>query len=192
MPEKQEQWMNISNDFMDLWNFPHAVGALDGKHIVMQSPFNSGSEFYNYQSQFSNALLAVVDAKYNFIYVDIGAQGRISDGSVFKASSLQEKIEGKRLQLPEPETIRNKEIPYFFLGDGAFPLSETMMKPYAGIYTKGSKERVFYYSLSRARRVVENAFGLLASVFRVLRKPMLLQPEKAQRVLMAIIYLHNF
>jgi hypothetical protein len=97
MPENQEQWMNISNDFMGLWNFPHAVGALDGKRIVMQSPFNSGSEFYNYQSQFSIVLLAVVDAKYNFIYVDIGAQGRISDGGVFKASSLHEKIEEKRL-----------------------------------------------------------------------------------------------
>ncbi|PNF24470.1 hypothetical protein B7P43_G09104 [Cryptotermes secundus] len=190
MPEEQEKWMNISNDFMDLWNFPHVVGALDGKHIVMQSPFNSGSEFYNYQLQFNIVLLTLVDAKYNFIYADIGAQGRIADGGVFKASSLHEKIEGKHLQLPEPETIQNKEIPYFFLGDGAFPLSETMMKPYAGIYTKGSKERVFNYHLSRASRVVENAFDLLASVFRVLQK--LLQPEKAQRVVMAIIYLHNF
>lgn len=47
MPEEQEQWLNISNNFMDLWNFPRVVGALDDKHIVMQSPFNNGSEFYN-------------------------------------------------------------------------------------------------------------------------------------------------
>jgi hypothetical protein len=44
MPENQEQWMNISNDFMDLWNFSRAVGALDGKHIVMQRSFKSGSQ----------------------------------------------------------------------------------------------------------------------------------------------------
>jgi hypothetical protein len=83
------------------------------------------------------------------------------------------------LKLPKPEVLkeRNKKIPYFFLGDGAFALSETIKKPYSGTYLTGSKERIFNYRVSRARRVVENAFGILVSVFRVLRKPMLLQPE---------------
>lgn len=107
--------MNISNDFMDLWNFPHAVGAFDGKHIVMQSPFNSGSEFYNYQSQFSIVLLAVVDAKYNFIYVHIGAQGRISDGGVFKASSLHEKVKGNVCNYQKPKPSETRKFHTFFL-----------------------------------------------------------------------------
>ena len=51
---------------------------------------------------------------------------------------------------------------------------------------------MFNYRLSRTRRVVENAFGVLSSVFRVLRKPLLLQPERAQVVIMATIRLHNF
>lgn len=195
MPKTQEDWMGVSKAFMDLWNFPHALGAMDGKHIIIQCPFNSGTEYYNYKSQFSIVLMGVVDANYNFIYVDIGAQGRISDGGVLKATSFHEKIEKQALKLPEPEVLndkRPKKVPYFFLGDGAFPLNETIMKPYSGTYLKGSKERIFNYRLSRARRIVENAFGILASVFRVLRKPMLLQPEKAQLVVMAAIYLHNF
>ncbi|KAJ8886311.1 hypothetical protein PR048_012522 [Dryococelus australis] len=47
IPDNQEEWMKIRKEFIDLWNFPHAVGALDGKHVVIQSPFNSGTDFYN-------------------------------------------------------------------------------------------------------------------------------------------------
>lgn len=66
------------------------------------------------------------------------------------------------------------------------------MKPYSGVHGKGSKERIFNYLLSRGQRVVENAFGILASVFRVFRKPMLLQPEKVQIISIAAVHLHNF
>lgn len=53
----------------------------------------------------------------------------------------------------------------------SFPLSNYLMKPYSGIYDKSSPQRIFNY---RLRRVVENAFGIISSVFQVLRKPMLL------------------
>ena len=66
------------------------------------------------------------------------------------------------------------------------------MKVYPGQHPKDSKERIFNYRIFRARRVVEDVFGLLLSVFRVLRKPMLLEPEIAQLVAMTVAYLHNF
>ncbi|KAG5875075.1 hypothetical protein JTB14_004808 [Gonioctena quinquepunctata] len=65
------------------------------------------------------------------------------------------------------------------------------MKPSSGLHDKGSKERVFNYRLSRPRRVVENAFGILSSSFRVLRKPMLLNPDVATKVTLTTIHLHN-
>lgn len=66
------------------------------------------------------------------------------------------------------------------------------MKPYSGNHAKGSIERIFNYRLCRARRVVENVFGILASVFRIFRKPMLVQPEKASLICMTCALLHNF
>lgn len=66
------------------------------------------------------------------------------------------------------------------------------MKPYPGVYNKGSSQRIFNYRLSRARRVVENVFGIMTSVFRVFRKPMLLEPQKVSTIVMACILLHNF
>jgi hypothetical protein len=80
----------------------------------------------------------------------------------------------------------------FFIGDKAFPLSENIMQIYPGQHPKGSKERIFNYRICRARRVVENVFGRASSVFRVLRKPLLLEPEKAPLVVMAIACLHIF
>lgn len=98
------------------------------------------------------------------------------------------------LNLPTPTPLRNVNInlPYVFLGDGAFALNKTLMKPYPGEHLADTKERVFNKKLSSARVVVENTFGVMSSVFRVLRKPMLLQPEPATEVVMACIVLHNF
>ena len=80
----------------------------------------------------------------------------------------------------------------FFIGDEALPLSKNLMNVYPGQHPKDSKERIFNYRICRARRVVENVIGLSSSVFRVLRKPMLLEPVNAQPVAMTIACLHNF
>lgn len=194
MPSTPDEWEKIAEKFEEIWNFPHCIGAIDGKHITLQAPMNSGSDFYNYKSHFSIVLMAVADADYNFIFVDIGCQGRISDGGVFKNCELYKKIENTNLNAPEPSALvgRETKVPYVLLGDAAFPLNDHIMKPYSGIHPSGSPKRIFNYRLSRTRRVVENAFGIASSVFRVLRKPMLLELQKAELIVMAVVCLHNF
>uniref|UniRef100_A0A2S2NBZ4 Putative nuclease HARBI1 n=1 Tax=Schizaphis graminum TaxID=13262 RepID=A0A2S2NBZ4_SCHGA len=194
MPSSSDEWEIIAKRFEQLWHYPNCIGSMDGKHVVIQSPINSGTEYFNYKHFFSIVLFALVDADYNFLFVDIGCQGRISDGGVFKNSTLHKKIESGNMNLPSPKPLpgRNKNIPYVILADAAFALANNVMKPYSGIHNIGSKERVFNYRLSRARRTVENAFGISSAVFRILRKPLLLEPEKAELVVMAIVHLHNF
>jgi len=67
----QEDMIEISKDFWKKWNFPNCVGAIDGKHIRIFSPKNSGSLFFNYKDCFSIVLLAIVDANCKFVFVDI-------------------------------------------------------------------------------------------------------------------------
>ncbi|XP_074026092.1 uncharacterized protein isoform X1 [Leptinotarsa decemlineata] len=138
--------------------------------------------------------MVIVDADYNCIYVDIGYQGRVSDGGVFQNCELYQRLTNNALNVPAPRALfgRRNEVPYVFVGDAAFPLTENLMKPYQGTYVRGSPERIFNYRLSRSRRIVENAFGIMSSVFRVLRKPMLLEADKATLIVMTVACLHNF
>lgn len=192
MPSTEQDWLTVENGFHT--RFPHAIGAIDGKHVVLQAPFNSDSEYYNYKKSFSIVLLALVDSNYCFMFADIGCQGRISDGGVLKNSTLWNKMENNLLGLPPATPLPNGNIPlpYVFLGDGAFALHRTLMKPYPGEHLEGTKERIFNKKLSSSRVVVENTFGVMSSVFRVLRKPLLLQPDPAIRAVMACVVLHNF
>jgi len=68
--------------YQALWNFPHAVGAIGGKHVML-CPRNSASEYFNYKNSISIVLFALVDANYNFIFVDAGCQGKISGQRCF-------------------------------------------------------------------------------------------------------------
>ena len=57
---------------------------------MIQAPKNSKSLFFNCKKHFSVVLLAVVDANYKFVIMDIGAYGRQSDGSALPIHSLVE------------------------------------------------------------------------------------------------------
>lgn len=98
------------------------------------------------------------------------------------------------MSLPPDITLpgRTKLSPYVFVGDDAFPLLRNILKPYPGVHENRSGSRIFNYRLSRARRISENVFGILSSVFRIFRKPLLLNLDKATEVTLAAIYLHNY
>lgn len=137
--------------------------------------------------------MGIADAKYKFTYIDVGANGRISDGGVFNRTSFFKSLTDGELHLPVPEPLpgRDELIPYLLVADDAFALSNNLMKPYAKRNLSGI-ERVFNYRLSRARRIVENAFGILASRFRVFGKPIHLVPEKVRKITIACCALHNY
>ncbi|XP_050516618.1 putative nuclease HARBI1 [Diabrotica virgifera virgifera] len=112
VPSSKEEWQKISSEFKEKWHFPHAIGALDGKHVAIRAPANEGSYYYNYKGFHSLVLLALVDANYKFIYVDCGGNGRISDGGVYRNSSLYAAVNVNNvLQIPPPEPLPGKRNP---------------------------------------------------------------------------------
>ena len=169
------------------------MGALDGKRFLIRKPANSGSEYFDYKTHHSIIMLALVDANYKFLFVDVGAQGRASDAGVWAKSNLKEYLEEKRLQVPDDSFLpfSNIKSPYMIVGDDAFPLKTYLMKPYPG-QNISPDQRIFNYRLSRARRVSENAFGILASKFRVFAAPIISNPENIKKIIFASVALHNY
>lgn len=91
-------FLRVAKGFEDKWNFPNCIGALDGKHIMIQSPQHSGSEFFNYKKHYSIVLMALCDADYAFLMCDVGAAGRQSDGGIFKNSEFGKKFYSNSIQ----------------------------------------------------------------------------------------------
>lgn len=188
----EKDWRHIAEDFQMKWQFPHCVGALDGKHVALLAPPQSGSVYYNYKHFHSIVLLALVDANYRFIYVDIGNYGRIADGGVYQHSTLATAMASNALGIPPPDDVAGcGNLPYVIVADDAFALKPYLMKPYP-LRGLTPEQNIFNYRLSRARRTVENAFGILSSRFRIFRKAIPLAPEKVETVTMAACCLHNF
>ena len=192
-PSTKEEWAPISQDFQDLWNLPHCIGAIDGKHISMDCPKNSGSLFYNYKGWFSIVLLAVCDARYFFTLVDVGDFGSNNDSGILASSEMQKGFESNEFDLPSPSAIpgcKLEKVPYFLVGDEIFPLKTWLMRPYPGKQTED--KRIFNYRLSRAWRVIENTFGILAARWRVFRRPIRASVKTVEIVTKAALCLHNY
>ncbi|KAL1448219.1 hypothetical protein WDU94_000600 [Cyamophila willieti] len=78
------------------WDFPHCLGAIDGKHVDIIPPCGSGSQYYNYKGRHSLVLMAIVNANYQFLLCDFGTNGRISEGGVLQNTKFFEKLEDKK------------------------------------------------------------------------------------------------
>ena len=211
-PTSSDEWLAIARDFEHRWNMPHALGALDGKHVKIRCPPNSGSNYWCvYKHCYSIVLLALVDADYRFIWADTGGVGHMSDCQIFNQSELKQVLENKEVDVPAPRVLPNdhqprqddsdaaegeavaeqpKNVPYFILADDAFPLRDYLMKPLSRRFMN-RRQHIFNYRISRARRVVENAFGIMACRWRCLLTVLQLNPEVVRLVVEACICLHN-
>ena len=85
-PTNKADWLNISSCFEETWNLPHVLGAIDGKHIRVQCPKNTGSLYHNYKGFFSMVLLAICDARYCFTIYDVGHYGSNNESGVLAKS----------------------------------------------------------------------------------------------------------
>ena len=150
-----------------LLEFSPNLGALDGKHVAIKCPEDSGSIFYNYQCFYSIVLIALVDAKYRFVWIDVGYE--TSDAQLFNSCELKQRLKSETLGVPLPEPMSNddEDTPYFFVADETFAMTTWPMKPYAR-RAMAKQERIYNYRLSQAWRLVENAFGILTNRFQCL------------------------
>ena len=101
---------------------------------------------------------------------------------------------GNKLNFQPDSPLKEAEelgpMPYVVVGDDAFPLHTNLMRPYPG---RGCPpdQQAFNYRLSFARRIVENAFGILAAQWRVFHTKLSVRPELVTKIVKAACCLHN-
>lgn len=196
MSEKNEEdWRNIAKQFHVRTDFPNCIGAVDGKHIRLKKPATTGSEFYNYKNFFSTVLLGVVDADYCFVAIDVGSYGANSDSNILKKSNFGRRLHANQLNIPNaqmlPQDDKGKPMPFMIVGDEAFALSRNILRPYPR-RNLTVKQRIYNYRLTRARRMVECTFGILANKWRILHRPIDVELAFADYIIKACCILHNF
>jgi len=151
---KKEDWERIANEFWAIWNFPNCIGALDGKHVVIEAPPNSGSLYFNYKKTFSIVLLVLVDAQYKFIAVNIGAYGKNSDGGILSHSNIGKALEKNKMNIPS---------------DRELPLGQMRDLTQVPKYTKTSKKKYSTNVFQRREKLLMMLLDKLlpSSVFTV-------------------------
>lgn len=137
--------------------------------------------------------MAIVSAKYKFLMVDIGGEGRHSDRGIFKNSIMAQRLQQNEMYVPTPIPIftGGKAMPYMLVADEAFQLNNFTLRPYPK-RTLTNEQRVFNYRLSRARRVVENVFGIMAARWCIFSKPINTSLKTAESIVKAYVVLHNY
>lgn len=138
--------------------------------------------------------MAVADYRYKFTLVDIGAYGGNSDGGIFADSEIGKSLKNNNLNLPNgTAALPGCDIvtPGFFMADGAFQLLKKIMKPYSAKRLL-NKQKIFNYRISRARQIIESAFGIYSNKWNIFHKALCMLSEAADIVVAACVCLHNF
>ncbi len=149
-PTTPDDWMVVTNTNSHRWQYHHCLGAIDGKHVAIRKPMNAGSYYFNYKNFHSIVLMALVDEDYKFTWVEVGANGTSSDAQIFEDCGLKEAVDQHVIGFPPPDHMPDddRDTPYFFVADNAFPLHTFMMKPYGRLGLE-VPERIYNYQMSR-------------------------------------------
>ena len=158
---------------------------------------NAGSGYFNRKTTHSVVFLAICNANYEFILVNIGDSERQSDGSGYVNCHLGFCIENKKLSIPACDEIVNDSGVKFlkgFLRRRSFWTKTTYDEAIhrAKITQLTIAQLIFNYRLSLARRFIENAFSIMTTRFRIFPRPMIVNVDKAVNITKACVALYNF
>ena len=86
-------------------------------------------------------------------------------------------------------------LPFFLVRDEIFPIKTWLMRSYPRTDLSCDKKKIYNYRHSRARRVIENAFGISSTRWRIFYKPIKSIKstlENAENYTVACLALHNY
>lgn len=181
----------VVTGFKHKWGFPQCTGVVDGTHIPIVSPQEYPADYFNRKGWHSILMQGTVNHLGHFVDVYIGWPGRVHDARVFTNSTLYRKGQEGVLLPQWVEHLGGKDIPLVILGDPAYPLLPWLMKAFPDNGRLTSQQKLFNYRLSRARVVVEHAYGRLKGRWRCLLKRIDIDVRNVPELIAACCTLHN-
>ena len=179
------------NGFHCRWDFPQTVGTIDRMHIPILRPKESGSIYYNRKGYHPILMQAIVEFRGLFIDVNIGWPGKVQNARVFANLSCYRKGTNGTMFPNWPRTIGGVSVPLVILGDAVYLLLPWLMKPYLENASTTRQQHNYNYRHSRARMIVENAFGHLKGRWRCLLKRIDSPVLNVSNIVASCTVLHN-
>ena len=177
-------------DFESLSGLPQCGGAVDGTFMHIRKPVLFGDSFWCYKQFSAILILACVDARGVFTYVNAGNPGCIGDAAAYNNSRLCRNVRSRRWLGGNGKTLNGVIVQPFLVGDAAFALSTTMLKCFPD-GQNGPHQHTLNYRVIRTRRVIEQAFGRWRGRFRVTVKNDISDHQFASDIAMVTFALHN-
>jgi hypothetical protein len=100
-------------------------------------------------------------------------------------------MQNECLNIPESSDVKGRKLPYIFVGDEAFSLRKDFLTPY-NIKQLVRERKISYYRLFRARRIIENVFGILVARFDIFKIHINIQLDNIKDLVITNCALHNF
>ena len=192
-PVSEEDYKQLMENMINMWQFPFCWGALDGCHIPIKCPSGgaeAAKEYHNFKNFYSVVVIAMVDSKYRFIWGSCGFPGNSHDATIFQATDMWDKLQNQEGIPSIGRLVDGVHISPLIVADSAFPLQPWLLKPYTEAVLN-DKMKYFNYRLSRARMVTEGAFGQLKGRWRILLRKNESTPEEVTITTLACMILHN-
>ncbi|KAE8739517.1 hypothetical protein FOCC_FOCC014973, partial [Frankliniella occidentalis] len=180
----EEERVVIKNTFERATGFPGVIGCIDCTHVYITAPVQDSQQYVNRHHTYSINVQAVVDNNLLVRQLHVGEAGSTNDARVFRKSDLY-----RDLLHRAPGIIRN--VDEHLVGDGAYTLTDFMMKPFQNNGHLTGRQLAFNRSLSQCRVHVENAFGLAKAKWRRLKFMHARNPRNVVDHIAACFVLHN-
>lgn len=173
----------MKQEFMQKFNMPGSIGALDCTHVAILKPAQEEHNYINRKGFHSLNVQIICDANLKIMNINANYPGSTHDAFIWRQSRVKEYLNSLYV---------NGHRRFWLLGDSGYPLEPYLMTPF-NTPDENSPEYRFNLRHMSARNVVERCIGVLKSRFRCLLRERTARyaPEFVGSIVNACCVLHN-
>ncbi|CAN4107674.1 unnamed protein product [Withania somnifera] len=193
IPVSRRRLVETTQGFQELTALPNICGAIDGTAVRLQhlpSDTVNSSMYYSRYGFPSVLLQVVVDHKKIFWDVCVKAPGGFDDATHFRDSLLYNRLISGDIVWDKGINVRGEHVRPYIVGDRCYPLLSFLLTPFSGNRTGSPAENAYDEALLRARKMVEEAIGLLKGRWKILQN-LNVGLSHASQTIVACCVLHN-